>query len=197
MRRRGSSFMLEYGGSGLPLGRLNQMQGRDARLRRLAERIEALAEKDERRENHAREVAGLRRRAATELHAICADFVASINRLLARGEVGLDPPDFPEEALREEGVNLIQINARGRILQIEFAVAPELISTEDFRIPYTMKGSIRAFNQILLDKDLIEEQLLFYTLEKEKRLWRFFDPRTYRSGPFDQEYLVNVMEQLL
>jgi len=173
------------------------MIGRDARLKRLADSIDALAEKDERRQNHQREIAALRRRAATELHAICADFVASINRLLSRSEVTLDPPDFSAESLREEGSNLIQVNARGRILQIEYAVAPDLVSTEDFRIPYTMKGSVRAFNQILLDKDLIEEQLLFYTLEKEKKMWRFFDARTYRSGPFDQEYLVNLMEQLL
>jgi len=26
---------------------------------------------------------------------------------------------------------------------------------------------------------------------------RFFDPRTYRSGPFDQEYLTSLMEQLI
>ena len=70
------------------------MQGRDARLKRLAESIDALAEKDERRQRHAREMDALRRRAATELHAICAHFVASINRLLSRSEVTLDPPDF-------------------------------------------------------------------------------------------------------
>jgi hypothetical protein len=28
-------------------------------------------------------------------------------------------------------------------------------------------------------------------------MWRFFDARTYRSGPFDQEYLIGLMEQLL
>jgi len=44
---------------------------------------------------------------------------------------------------------------------------------------------------------LIEEQLFFFTLEKHRRMWRFFDPRTYRSGPFDQEYLVSLMEQLI
>ena len=179
------------------MARINQMQGRDARLKRLAENIEALAEKDQRRQDHAREIASLRRRAATELHAICADFVVSLNRLLSRIEVSLDPPVFAEDRVQEDAPNLIQINARGRILQIEFTMAPDLISTEDFRIPYTMKGSVRAFNQALLDKDLIEEQLMFYTLEKEKKLWRFFDPRTYRSGPFDQEYLVGLMEQLL
>lgn len=176
---------------------MNQMQGRDTRLKRLAESIDALAEKDQRRQDHAREITDLRRRAATELHAICADFVGSLNRLLSRTEVVLDPPVFSEDNLREEAPNLVQLNTRGRILQIEFTTTPDLVSTEDFRVPYTMKGSVRAFNQALLDKDLIEEQLLFYTLEKEKKLWRFFDPRTYRSGPFDQEYLVNLMEQLL
>jgi len=49
----------------------------------------------------------------------------------------------------------------------------------------------------MLDKDLIEEQLIYYTVEKDKTMWRFFDPRTYRSGSLDQEYLTGVMEQLL
>jgi hypothetical protein len=179
------------------LARLNQMQARDARIKRLAESIEALADKDERVLNHAREISALRRRAASELHAICADFVNSVNRLLSRTSMVLDPPDFPEHAFHEEGVNLVQINARGRILQIEFSASSELISTEEFRTPYTMEGSIRAFNQDLLEKDLIEEQLLFYTVEKERGMWRFFDARTYRSGSFDEEYLIGVMEQLL
>ena len=179
------------------LARINPIQGRDARPKRLAESIEALAEKDQRRLDQVHEIRELRRRAATELHAICADFVVSLNRLLSRSEVSLDPQVLTEDGMREETPNLIQINTRGRILQIEFTTVSELVSTEDFRIPYTMKGSVRAFNQALLDKDLIEEQLLFYTLEKEKKLWRFFDPRTYRSGPFDQEYLVALLEQLL
>ena len=33
--------------------------------------------------------------------------------------------------------------------------------------------------------------------EKEKKLWRFFDARTYRSGPLDRDYLIGLMEQLL
>jgi hypothetical protein len=44
---------------------------------------------------------------------------------------------------------------------------------------------------------MIEEQLLFYTLEKERKMWRFFDARTYRSGPFDPEYLASLMERLI
>ena len=44
---------------------------------------------------------------------------------------------------------------------------------------------------------VIEEQFIFYCLEKKRKLWRFFDARTYRSAPFDEEYLISLMEQLL
>jgi hypothetical protein len=166
-------------------------------LKRLAQSIDALADRDQNLLDRAREIEALRRRAAAELHSICAEFVVSLNRLLSREAVVLDPSDFSEQAFREESRNLIQIHVRGRILQIEFGSTAELVSTEEFRIPYTMDGFVRAYNQELLDKDIIEEQLLYYTLEKDRKWWRFFDPRTYRSGPFDQEYLVSLMEQLI
>ena len=169
----------------------------ESRLKRLAKDIEALVEKDESLLRYAREIASLRRRAAMELFALCSDFVGAVNRLLPHPDVELDPPDFPEKTYQEDVANLIQINIRGRILQIEFEATPDLISTEDFRIPYTLSGAVRAFNQALLDKDLIEEQLIFYTIEKQKTMWRFFDARTYRSGELDQEYLIALLEQLL
>jgi hypothetical protein len=169
----------------------------DARLRRLAHSIAALAEKDERFLRRAREIAALRRSAAAEMHAICEDFVNSLNSLLQHTEVALDPREFIDSSLDENGSNLFQISVRGRILQVSFSTTPELLSTEDFRVPYTLAGAVRAFNQELLEKEIIEEQLLFYTLEKRSRMWRFFDPRTYRSGRFDQHYLVSLMEQLI
>ena len=172
-------------------------QGRDARFKRLARSIDALAEKDESLLRHASEIAVLRRTAATGLYAICSGFVGSLNRLLSRSEMVLDPPEFSPDAFQEDAKNLFQINAQGRILQVEFEAAPGLISTEDLRIPYTLQGVVSAFNQELLDRSLIEEQLLFYTLEKDKKMWRYFDTRTYRSGPFDQEYLMSLMEQLI
>ena len=175
----------------------SQEQVRDARFKRLAESIDVLAEKDESFLRHAREIAALRRTAAAGLHAICAGFVDSLNHLLSRCELVLDPPEFSPDAYREDVKNLFQINVQGRILQVEFEAAPELISTEDLRIPYTLQGAIRAFNQELLDRSLIEEQLLFYTVEKDKKMWRFFDTRTYHSGPSDQEYLISLMEQLI
>ncbi len=169
----------------------------EIRLKRLAENIQALAEKDEISVRHAQEIIALRHAASAELYSICSGFVNSLNNLLSSSEVGLDPPTPPTDAFQEHLPNLIQINVRGRILQVEFEGTGELVSTEDFRIPYTLQGYVRAFNQALLDKDLIEEQLIFYTLERDRNLWRFFDARTYRSGPFDQEYLVGLMEQLL
>jgi hypothetical protein len=175
----------------------NQTQAREARLKRLAGNIDALAQKDEGFLRRTREIAALRQAAAADLYAICADFVASVNRLLARTAVELDPPGYGPNSFQEDLVNLMQINVRGRILQISFSSTPELVSSEDFRVPYTLEGTVRAFNQELLDKDIIEEQLIFYTLENHKKMWRFFDARTYRSGPFDQEYLIGLMEQLL
>jgi len=175
----------------------NQSKVQDARLQRLADRIDALAEKDEKLVRYSRDIAALRGAAAVELHAICREFVSSVNRLLSHGELTLDPPEVSRERFLDDGSNLFQIGIRGRILQIEFAATADLVSTEDFRVPYTLAGSVRAFNQELLDKDLIEEQLLFYTVEHEKKMWRFFDARTYRSGAFDREYLISVMEQLI
>ena len=58
-------------------------------------------------------------------------------------------------------------------------------------------AALKYLAQELLEKDVIEEQLIFYTIEHHKKMWRFFDARTYRSGPFDQEYLIALMEQLL
>ncbi len=175
----------------------NQLKAREARLKKLAARIDTLAEKDARVVKNAIETAALRRTAAGELHAICADFVSRVNRLLTRDEVALDPSEFSEAAFREDGANLIQIGVRGRVLQLQFEATGELLSTENFRVPYTLEGSVRAFNQELLAKDLIEEQLIFYTVEKGRSLWRFFDARTYRSGPLDQEYLIGLMEQVI
>jgi hypothetical protein len=169
----------------------------DARLKKLAEGIAALAGKDELVLERAREIAASRSAAAAEIYAICAEFVARLNRLLPRADVMIDPAASSGARFRDDSPCLIQISVRGRILQIEYAATAELASTEEFRIPYILAGSVRAFNQELLDKHLIEEQLVFFTLEKHRRMWRFFDPRTYRSGPFDQEYLVSLMEQLI
>jgi len=172
-------------------------QSQKERLKRLAHRIDALARKDESVIERAREIALLRRKAALDLYGICADFVREMNELMTRTELEFDPDEYHPESFQEHGIHLFQINARGRILQIRFEATDELASTEDFRIPYILEGAVRCFNQRLLDQDLIEEQLLFYTLEKRRTMWRFFDARTHRSGPFDADYLIGLLEQLV
>jgi hypothetical protein len=167
------------------------------RLVRLAKNLDALARKDEVHLRRAREIGALRREAAVELHGICGDFVRDLNRLLSQIELEFQPEAYALESFQDQGINLFQINARGRILQIKFEATPELVSTEDFRVPYILAGAVRCFNQELLEKDLIEEQLLFYTVEKARHLWRFFDARTYRSGAVDGDYLAGLMEQLV
>jgi hypothetical protein len=170
---------------------------KEERLRRVAQRIDALVEKDEARLRRAADISRLRVRAGLGLHAICASFTAAVNAMLTRGLIELDPPQFDETMFRHEALNLFQLNARGRIVQIAFEGTPETVSTEEFRIPYVLRGTVRAFNQELLEHSSIDEQLLFYTLEKSGSQWRYFDPRTYRSGAFDEEYLTGLVETLL
>jgi hypothetical protein len=167
------------------------------RLNKLAKSLDALARKDETYIRKAREIGALRRQAALELHGICQNFVHALNQLLSEIELEFDPQEYGMESFQDTGLNLFQINARGRILQIKFEATPELSSTEDFRVPYILAGTVRCFNQQLLERDLIEEQSLFCTIEKSRHHWRFFDARTYRSGLVDANYLAGLMEQLV
>jgi hypothetical protein len=167
------------------------------RLKKLAEEIEALTAKDSALVEKTLAIASLRRQAAVHLHAICGNFVKQLNQRLSSPQVDFDPAEYLPESFQEIGVNLLQINVRGRILQIEFASTPETVSTENFRVPHIIEGSVRCFNQEILERQVVEEQFIFYCLEKKRNLWRFFDARTYRSGPFDQEYLISLMEQVV
>ena len=167
------------------------------RLKKLAGRIDRLVEKDEEQLRRTREMLALRCKAAGQLHAVCAEFVRAVNALTSRAALTLDPAEYEPGSFRDHEPNLFQINARGRILQVEFQATEELTSSEDFRIPYVLHGAVRGFNQEMLEQSLIREQLLFYTLEKTGSMWRFFDARTYRTGPFDEAYLIGLMEQLV
>jgi hypothetical protein len=167
------------------------------RLRKLAANLDALTHRDRNAIERAREIDSLRRQAALELHGICGSFIHRLNALLQQTALDFDPEDYTADRFRDGGVNLFQLNAQGRILQIEFESTAEITSTENFRVPYILEGAVRGFNQQLLEKQLIEEQSLFYTLEKTRNLWRYFDARTYRSGVVNVDYLTGLMEQLL
>jgi hypothetical protein len=167
------------------------------RLRKLAQAIDTLVERDDRLARRAREVDEMRRCAAVEIYGICSRFVMSVNENLTQTRLELDPDGFLPEDFRPGVPNLIQINVRGRILQVEFESPVELVSTENFRVPYVLEGAIRSFNQELLDREAVSEKLLYYCLEKHRRAWRFFDARTYHSGMLNQDYLILLMEELL
>lgn len=175
--------------------RLSQLQ--EKRLQKLAKSINELADKDRSVIERTRAVHSLRRQSALELHALCTSFAGALNDLLPHPALELNPEELPSDYEPDPGVQLFQINARGRILQITFEATPELFSTEDFRLPYILHGAIRCFNQQTLEQSLIDEQSLFCTLEKAGSRWRYFDPRTYRSGDFDLDYLISLMEKLV
>ena len=167
------------------------------RLKKLAEAIEALTAKDDAlfRKLWRSQRCVARRQLSYIVFAPLSS--KRSNQHLSSSQVEFDPAEYLPESFQEIGVNLLQINVRGRILQIEFAATPQTVSTENFRVPHIIEGSIRCFNQEFLDRAIVEEQFIFYCLEKKRNLWRFFDSRTYRSGPFDREYLVSLMEQVI
>src|SRR5438309_9811017 len=83
----------------------NQTQSRELRLKRLAESIDALVEKDAHSLRRSREMSALRTQAIAELYGICFAFVRALNDLLSRGEVILDPVEFAVEAFDDSAAN--------------------------------------------------------------------------------------------
>jgi hypothetical protein len=172
-------------------------RNRRDRLSRLAEAIEAIGEQDRKLIEESARVDHLRSRGAVDLHSICRAFVDKVNARLSEAAVLLDPPAIREENFNDSGSNLFQINLRGRLLQLEFAATAELFETDDFRRPYILRGSIRRFNQELLDSNTVDEQLLFCCPSGDTAPWYFFDPRTYRTGRVSEDYLIGELERLL
>jgi hypothetical protein len=169
----------------------------DERIARLARQIDD----DIRRDQHLLlteiEVADLRRQGATKLYSICADFVASVNRTLTQGVLELTPAEYAPQMFREPGVNLIQLNAQGRIIQIAFEATREKFSTEKFRIPYVLEGEVRAYNQEMLERTQVRSQGLFFCLERDGASWRHFEFLHGRTGIFGRDQLVSLLERLV
>ena len=170
---------------------------RDDRIARLAQQIGSLARKDELLLLNEAEVLDLRRKGACELHSICADFVASVNGLLSPAVLELTPPEYAPEMFRESDVNLIQVNAQGRIVQVVFEATREIFSTEKFRIPYILEGEIRTYNQEMLERIRIHSQALFFCVEETRTTWRYFEWRHGSTGVFSRDLLVSLLERLV
>jgi hypothetical protein len=170
---------------------------RPDRLNRLAEAIEAIGERDRKLIEESTEVDHLRSRGAVDLYTMCRFFVDGVNARLSAPAILLDPASFGERNYNDGGPNLFQINLRGRLLQIEFEATGELYEADDFRRPYVLRGSVRSFNQDLLDHNGVDEQMIFYCPDNNAARWYFFDGRTYRTGLLTEDYLVSEMERLL
>ncbi len=167
----------------------------DELIARLARQIDA-ARRTELFTVHPADTDTLRRRGAGELHAICAEFAARVNSRLTHASLELSPPLYNPETFRTRGVNLFQISAQGREMQLAFEAPHELVSTEKFLIPYVLEGEIRTYNQQMLDRFEIRTQLLFYCVEDGAARWRYSDLRTLHTGVVDSGVLATLMERL-
>ena len=166
-------------------------------LTRLAQQLDRLAERDEQTVEEIDHTDQSRRQGARILHSICADFTKHLNSVMTRTEMLLIPTEFDPETYREDAPNLIQMSLRGRIVQIQYEAPEQIIANENFRYPYILQGAVNGFNQTLLERDLIEEQLLFYAKNgKQDFRWHYFEPRTYRTGLVNEEYLTTLLSRL-
>src|SRR5215469_16321738 len=105
----------------------------DDRITKLAQQIEDVIKRDQYLLLTEAEVGDLRRKGASALHAICIGCVAAVNLRLTTPVLELTPPEYTSDMFRELGVNLVQVNAQGRIVQIAFEATREKFSTEKFR----------------------------------------------------------------
>lgn len=172
-------------------------QKRPDRLTRLATAIDALCERDQKLIDETSRVDELRLQGAGDLHEICRSFVEKVNAKLSQPALLMDPPVFTEGHFSDGGLNLFQINLRGRLLQLEFEATEELYGTDDFKRPYVLRGAVRSFNQDFLDQRGVDEQMIFYCPAGGSALWYFFDGRTYRTGRVGEDYLLSELERLV
>ena len=178
-------------------GLLDKWKRRPDPLTKLAEQLDRLAERDEKTVEEMSKADSARRQGARSLHAICEDFTRHLNSAMTRTEMLLMPAQFDPEMYREDAPNLIQMSLRGRIVQIQYEAPEQAIATENFRHPYILHGAVNGFNQTLLERDLIEEQMLFYAkIGKQEFRWHYFEPRTYRTGIVTEEYFTTLLARL-
>ena len=167
----------------------------DDAIVRLARQIDA-ARQSERFLVNPAEVARLRRQGACHLYEVCAEFVSLLNTKLSHSALEIAPPAYTPEMFDELAVNIFQISSQGRAMQITFQATPQLYSTEKFRIPYILEGEVRTYNQKLLERFEVRSRDLFFCIEEDGAVWRFFDWRGPRSAPVDRDLLVSLMQPL-
>lgn len=163
----------------------------------MAAAIEAIGDRDQNKADENTRMDQLRADGAMALHAICQNFVEELNQKLSTPALALDPAEYNRAGFRDPGLNLFQINLRGRLLIIEFEATEEPISTDDFRRPYILHGSIRALNEDLLERHLVSEKELFFCPSGVRGTWHYVDSRSYRTGKLGADLLAIELERLV
>jgi len=166
------------------------------RLKKLAQRINDFARADQSRIREEAETRARRQQAAVELHNLCVGFVNALNSAVDVVKLELSPGTFTPENFQEDGWNLFQINVSGRVIQFSFRATNSLVSTEELRMPYTLEGSVRWFNQQMIDLEDVRDHRLFYLLDKKVQGWRSYDPLTRRLAALNEDYLADLLEEL-
>jgi hypothetical protein len=167
------------------------------RLKKLARHLDALAARDRERIRREKEVESIRCDAAKRLHALCAAFAKEVNAVVTSVALEVSPAELNGPGFQHAGPNVFQIHVSGRVIQFVFEGTEPLLSTENLRTPYTLEGAVRWFNQDMLERDEIRDHRLYCCVEQKTGQWRFYDTRTNRTGPVDEEYLASLLEQLV
>jgi hypothetical protein len=173
-------------------------QTRQERFRRLAQRIEELRRKDETTLAFRRQIEQQRCEAVQRLWNMCRSFADSLNSMMAAPDrLELTPAEPPAGIPEDESLQ-IMLNVRGRILLLDLRVPAYLVSSDNFKRPYTLEGEVRFFNQVLLEDERVEEHGLFFCpSEGDNGAWVFWNGRSYKEGLADEEYLAGLLEQIL
>ena len=172
-----------------------RLMAQEDAIAKLARQIDA-AQRAERFLVDEDQVLRLRREGAGELHRLCSEFVSSVNGKLPEPLMELSPPAFSAAEFRVSGPNLIQIGSQGRQMQIVFESPAQLSSTEKFLKPYILEGEVRTFNQRMLERFEVRSRMIFYCVEPENAVWRFFDWRTRSTGELTVEVFANLIGPL-
>lgn len=167
------------------------------RLTRLAKNLDRVVERDRVRQERERRVEHLRRQGGAELYSLCKRLALSLNDLLSNAVAVVTPDDFNIDGFEDRAMHLVQISINGRIVQLTYQPTAELESTEHIRIPYTLEGSVRWFNQEMIERDDVRDHGLYYCVNGDRGDWRFVDPVSRKLGPVTDEYLIGLLEQLI
>ncbi|MEP7363729.1 MAG: hypothetical protein ABI972_10775 [Acidobacteriota bacterium] len=166
------------------------------RMRKLARALDLVAEKDRQELARQEAIEQMRREAALELYGICRKFVDDLNLIMEQVRLELSPADYACRNYNDNGPNLFQINLHGRLIQITFKPTDTVTSTDNYRIPYTLEGTVNSFNQQLLELDEIRDQRLYFCLERSGNHWRFQEGSSGKQGVVDSDYLAGLLEKL-